>query len=156
GVTTRDLFDPSRPTPENHGVAAHPGRSLPTEIWYPAVPAPGSPTGTGVAVRDARLDPSGAPYPLVLFVHGSTAFRTQSTFLTTALAAAGYVVAAADFPLTAVATPGGPSELHFDDQVSDLSFIADQLAAVARDATDPLFSAVGADGYVVVGHSTGG
>src|SRR5262249_25781076 len=137
GVTTRNLFDASRSTPENDGVPAHPGRSLPTEIWYPAAQGPGAPAADGTANRDAPVDPSGAPYPLVLFVHGSTSFRTQSTFLTTALAAAGYVVAAADFPLTAAATPGGPSDLHFDDQVGDLSFIADQLAAAAFDPADP-------------------
>ena len=40
-------------------------RNLPTEVWRPK--APGA-------------------FPLVLFVHGSSGFRTQSTWLTTALA----------------------------------------------------------------------
>ena len=158
GVTTRELVDDSRSTPANGDVPASPSRTLPTDIWYPAIPGP---AGAGVdangAMRDAPLDPAGAPYPLVFFVHGSMSFRDQSTFLTTALARAGYVVAAADFPLTAASTPGGPSDLHFDLQVGDVAFLADRLAAASRDATDLLARAIDpAGGYAVSGHSTGG
>lgn len=148
-VSERAWADDSRPTPENGSEPALAGRHLPTTLWYPAAgPDP---------QNDAALDPRGAPYPLVLFVHGSGGNRKQSTFLTEALAARGYVVAAADFPLTAVSTPGGASDLHVDDQLGDLRFLADQVSAAVADPSDPLHGAIDpAAGYSVVGHSTGG
>jgi pimeloyl-ACP methyl ester carboxylesterase len=51
------------------------------------------------------------------------------------------VAAAADFPLTALDTPGGASDWHVEDQLGDLRFLADQFQAGS---------------YAVVGHSTGG
>ncbi len=149
GVTTRTFVDPTRPTPANGTAAAQSSRTLVTEIWYPT-----SATGAG-AVRDAPLA-SGGPYPLVLFVHGSSSGRLLSTFLTIGLAQAGYVVAAADFPLTALDTPGGPSDLNVSYQVGDLSFLCDQLKAASGDAGDALGGAVDGLAYAVVGHSTGG
>jgi predicted dienelactone hydrolase len=150
GVTTRTWIDTSRPTPANGTAATQTSRTLVTEIWYPTPP-----TTAASPVRDAPLAPGG-PYPLVLFVHGSSSGRTFSSFLTIALAQAGYVVAAADFPLTALTTPGGPSDLHVTDQVGDLSFLCDSLKAASVDAGDPLNGAVDGLSYAVVGHSTGG
>ncbi len=78
-----------------------PDRSLPTEIWYPALP----PAGEGVRAShplgfpyDAFPDlaPIAGPCPLVVFSHGNSGYRQQSTFLTTRLARAGFVVAAPD------------------------------------------------------------
>ena len=119
-VEHHDFVDQTRGTPVNGDAGSSPWRTLPTEVWRPSA--------------------QGA-FPLVLFVHGSSGFRTQSTFLTQALAKDGYVVAAADFPLTALSTPGGPSDWHVEDQLGDLRFLADQLGAAE---------------YAVVGHSTGG
>jgi dienelactone hydrolase len=151
GVTTRTWIDTSRPTPQNGTAPALPSRTLVTDIWYPTTATDaGEPT-----VQDAPLAPGG-PYPLVLFVHGSSSGRDQYTYLTIALAQAGYVVAAADFPLTALTTVGGPSDLHVSDQVGDLAFLCDQLQAAAQDAGDVLAGAVDGLGYAVVGHSTGG
>jgi predicted dienelactone hydrolase len=62
------------------------GRTLPTEVWYPA----------RTAARD--VPPRRGRFPLVLVVHGHCGFRTNYEYLTTALAAAGFVVAAPDFP----------------------------------------------------------
>lgn len=144
--------DTSRPTPANGTEPEHASRDLPVRIWYPALADAGEPETT-----DAKLDPRGAPYPLVLFVHGSSGTNGQSKFLMQALAAKGYVVAAANFPLTTLLTPGGPSDDACNMQVQDLSFIADQLAAKARDAEDSLHGAVDPSaGYAVMGHSTGG
>ena len=78
-----------------------PDRSLPTEIWYPALP----PAGEGARAAhplglpyDAFPDlaPIAGPCPLVVFSHGNSGYRQQSTFLTTRLARAGFVVAAPD------------------------------------------------------------
>jgi pimeloyl-ACP methyl ester carboxylesterase len=152
GITTRTWVDTSRPTPANGTAPAQPSRTLVTDIWYPTSAAGSSGTST---IENAPLAPGG-PYPLVLFVHGSSSGRDTSTFLTIALAQAGYVVAAADFPLTALDTPGGPSDLHVSDQVGDLSFLCDQMKAAAQDAGDVLNGAVDGQSYAVVGHSTGG
>ena len=151
GVTTRTFVDMSRSTPANGTAAAQSSRTLVTEIWYPTT----DPNGLTSPVRDAALAPGG-PYPLVFFVHGSSSGRLLSTYLTTALAAEGYVVAAADFPLTALSTAGGPSDLHVTDEVGDLSFLCDQLKSASTTASDALHGAVDGLGYAVVGHSTGG
>ncbi len=82
-----------------------PGRRLPTEIWYPARPPadgaterrPAAPHPLGLphdAVPD--LEPLAGPCPLIVFSHGNSGYRQQSTFLTTRLARAGFVVAAPD------------------------------------------------------------
>ena len=148
GVTTRTWIDTTRPTPQNGSAPAQSSRTLVTNVWYPT-------RANGATVPDAPLAPGG-PYPLVLFVHGSSGSRTLYTFLTVALAQAGYVVAAADFPLTATSTPGGESDLHVSDQVGDLSFLCDQLKAASQDPSDELHGAVDGLSYAVVGHSTGG
>jgi pimeloyl-ACP methyl ester carboxylesterase len=150
GVTTRTFVDPTRPTPANGTAAAQTSRTLVTEIWYPTLATGASP------VRDAPIAPGG-PYPLALFVHGSGSSRVAYTYLTIGLAQAGYVVAAADFPLTALGTPGGSSDLYVWYQVGDLSFLCDQLKATSADAGDEQLSgAVDGLSYGVVGHSTGG
>ncbi len=74
GVTTLTLTDASR------------GRTLVTEVWYPADSA-----GRDVAVRRGR-------YPLVLVAHGNCGFRTNYEYLTIPLAGWGFMVAAPDFP----------------------------------------------------------
>lgn len=139
---TRALIDHFRSTPPNGTAGGLPERHLPTDLWIPA-PAAGA--------------AGGAPFPLVLFVHGSSGERGQSTFLLEALAHRGYLVAAADFPLTFSGTPGGPSDWHVEEQVKDLSFLAGVLFAASRDAQDPLHALLDEQrGYAVVGHSTGG
>lgn len=118
GVMTVELLDESRP--DDMGQP----RRLVTEIWYPAAEeARGQPgylyteedllTEEARAVLDVPLavelatdavrdaaprapgDPDGA-FPIVLFSHGSSGVRMQSTFLTVYLASHGYVVASPD------------------------------------------------------------
>jgi pimeloyl-ACP methyl ester carboxylesterase len=151
GVTTRTWTDTTRPTPQNGSQPAQSSRTLVTEVWYPT----NATSATPPTIRDAPLAPGG-PYPLVLMVHGSSSTRTVSTFLTIGLAQAGYVVAAADFPLTALTTPGGPSDLGVSYQVGDLAFLCDSLEAASLDSADALHGAIAGDAYAVVGHSTGG
>src|SRR5438477_2719803 len=74
GVTTRTFVDASR------------GRTLVTEVWYPAV----------AAGRDAT--PRHGRFALVLAAHGNCGFRTNYEYLTTFLATHGFLVAAPDFP----------------------------------------------------------
>jgi predicted dienelactone hydrolase len=151
GVATRIFVDSSRRTPANGTQAALAERTLATEIWYPTAGAAGL-----EAAREAAVDRAHGPYPLVLFVHGSSGGRSQSTFLTRALATSGYVVASADFPLTSLSTAGGPSDLHVGDQLDDLRFLVDQVTALSDDAAAPFAGSIRRDQVAVVGHSTGG
>lgn len=140
-IATYVWTDSSRPTPANGKVAARPTRSFATDIIYPQVP---------------REMPHDTPRrPLVVFVHGVDSNRRQSTFLTRFLAEAGYVVLAADFPLTARSTPGGATDAHAEEQARDIAFLVDRLAD-PRNARAPWATLLDASKYVVIGHSTGG
>ncbi len=148
GRTSADWTDPSRETPANAEVAAHPGRHLPVQVWYPAAGTPG-------ADPVDHADPAQGSFPLVLFVHGSSGTPGVYTGICARIAALGYVVAAADFPLTSLTTDGGPSDWHAEDEQRDLAFRADQLLGASVPA--PLAGHLDpAAGYAVVGHSTGG
>lgn len=152
GTAQEQFTDTSRPTPANGTEPEQPERFLPADIWYPALVE-----NDGGETPDAPIDPRGAPYPLVVFVHGSSGLSVQSTFLMHSLAAKGYVVVAANHPLTYLLQPGGSSDKRCDLQVGDVSFIADQMFALSArpgseiaDALDPVA------GFAVAGHSTGG
>lgn len=97
---------------------------LTTEIWYPA--QPGSQAGLATATYDVRkhlaeadaakisdaanplqtcdcyrdlpIDTTHGPYPVVVFVHGTAAFRSQSLRHVTHWVSRGFVVVAQDHP----------------------------------------------------------
>lgn len=95
---------------------------LRTEIWYPAPPGSDAtparydirtalPASEAAKIPDADnpwqdcdcarelpLDDAYGPYPVVLFVHGTAAFRHQSLPIVTHWASRGFVVVAADHP----------------------------------------------------------
>lgn len=84
-------------------------RPLDVTLWYPADATPGEePIASyplsgllrvpGEAYRDASLAADGAPFPLILFSHGSESSRVLSLFLTEHLASRGFIVMAADHP----------------------------------------------------------
>lgn len=114
GVRTLALFDPARMT------QGQPGRTLTTEVWYPA--ESGSPT----PVRDVALAGDG-PFPLVVSSHGLLDNRNGESYVTTLLASHGFVVAAPDFPLTRGGLPGAPDMTDTQNQPGDLSFVIDEL-----------------------------
>lgn len=151
GVTTIELVDDTRPTEPNGDVPGRPERALTVEVWYPA-PA-GSPSPEA---RDAPLDRADGPYPLVLFAHGLSGVRRQSASFAQHLASHGYVVASPDFPLSNLATPGGPRLAGVIEQPKDLSFVADALIARSSTAGDALEGAVDPEALAVSGHSLGG
>jgi len=66
-------------------------------IWYPAKLGTPAPTidETLAAPLEAEADRGGAPYPAILFAHGSGGGPWVSTYLTTHLASHGFVVLAA-------------------------------------------------------------
>jgi predicted dienelactone hydrolase len=150
GVTTLDLVDPSRPTAENREVPASPDRRIAVEVWYPAAS-----TATAPEQRDAPLDESGGPYPLIIFAHG-VAFRRQSVGYTQHLASHGYIVASPDFPQTRIDAPGGPRLWGVLDQPADVSFVIDQMLARSAAGGGPFAGDIDADRIGMTGHSLGG
>lgn len=84
-------------------------RPLNVTVWYPADAVPGeeplvSYAATallrlpGNAYRDAQPLRDTAPYPLIIFSHGSGSTRSLTLFYTEHLASQGFIVMAADHP----------------------------------------------------------
>jgi len=161
GVTTLQLAD-----------------GTPVEVWYPAVEGT---TGTETydlrdylpeairglltadvaagatyeAGRDAEV--AEGRFPLVLFSHGFSGVRVQSTFLTAHLASWGMIVAAPEHPsrnLTAVLTM--QSNPDRSASVTDLTGALDLMVAADADATSPFAGHVDGERIGAVGHSAGG
>ena len=126
GVRTIPFVDASRPTPPNGSFPGAPERTLVTEIWYPAA-APG---------RDAPVDPSGGPYPVVIHSHGFLDSRLGEAYLTEHLASRGYVVAAIDYPLSRGGAPGGATVRDVGNQPGDWSFVLDGVLATFGGVAD--------------------
>lgn len=124
GVTTTTFVDTNRPTMPNGVYTGTASRTLVTEIWYPTTASPDHPPE---GRRDAPLDSSGAPYPLVVYSHGFMDQRRGGDFIGLHLASHGYIVAAPDFPLTNFFAPGRPTILDVPQQPGDVSFIIDRL-----------------------------
>ena len=172
------LADPSLPGPHRVGVTtlstiSEGGRTLPVEVWYPAVPEEGAPvtdypltigtlelaiipSGLG-AVRDAPLDKTGSPHPTVVFSHGHSGFRTQSVYLMEHLASHGFVVAAPDHVggslIASNLSPPGEVARY---RPSDVSATLDLLLSQSEDVESPLYFSVDPGRVGVAGHSYGG
>jgi dienelactone hydrolase len=148
------------------------------EVWYPAVEGT---TGTDVydtrdytppaikalltgdaeasysyaAGRDA--DVADGAFPVVLFSHGFTGIRMQSSFLTSHLASYGMIVVSPEHPsrdLTNVL--GGTASGDQADSVDDLLKSLDLITAAGADATSRFNGHVDADHVAALGHSAGG
>jgi dienelactone hydrolase len=148
------------------------------EVWYPA--ADGTTGEVSYDVRDfvppaiAALLTGDAPatytiaagrdavggdgtFPLVLFSHGFTGIRTQSTFLTSHLASWGFVVAAPDHPSRDLFNVlGGTASGDRDDSVDDLLQTLTLLEDQSADPSSLLAGRVDTDTVLAVGHSAGG
>lgn len=150
-----------------------------TEIWYPA--APGSEAGEATATYDLRLhlpaeeqgkipdeanpwqpcecyrdlplDDAHGPYPVVVFIHGTAGFRTQSLTFMTHWASRGFVVVASDHTgITLGDVLGG----NFGaDQAGDAAKVLDALAAPAGE-TAFLAGHIDLGRVGLAGHSAGG
>ena len=147
GVVHVTIVDPTRGVAARGPTPAAAERALPLTIRYPTV-GPATPGEIPDAV--AR----GGPGVLVLFAHGlALADQTYPRFLHD-LAAAGFVVADPEFPLSSGALPG-PARSDPVEQAADLAFVAGQLLdAATRPA--PLHTVAFLDHLAVIGHSDGG
>ena len=150
GVTTLNMVDGTRPTIANRGAPAEPDRKIDVEVWYPA-------TSTAMSEnRDAALDRSGGPYPLIIFAHGLGAFSRQSVEYTSGLASHGYIVAAPAFPQSRNGSAGGPRLAAVLDQPADVSFVIDQLLKLNLSGEGLFAAAIAPDRIGMTGHSLGG
>jgi predicted dienelactone hydrolase len=128
------LVDASRPGPARGDTPESPARQLTVTIWYP--------TASGT-------------FPLVVFAHGFDASASTYSALEHDLAAAGFVVAAPDFPVSSSAIPGPPAQTDIVEQAHDVSFVITSL--LSGSGVPPVLSGHLAPTRVgVVGHSDGG
>lgn len=158
---------------------------LTVEIWYPAVPGseigvepenydiryalPASqqslipdaiaPLHPCDCARDLPLDTSHGPYPVVLFLHGTAAWRSQSLTETTHWASRGFVVVAADHPglwladTLALLCPDDPTGAQ--DIPGDVAAMVGALGSPSGDLAF-LDGAIDLDRMALTGHSAGG
>lgn len=177
--------DPGQPGPWPVGVRTVTLEDLTVELLYPAVLGSESdkspmsvdiryalPESQRVLISDAKtpvvncdcyrglpLDTAAGPYPLVLFVHGTASWRTQSLSLMRHWASRGFVVASADHPglwlqdlLAGICgIPVGASQ----DLQRDLRLILDGFTA-GQEPLQFLDGAVDLKRVAVTGHSAGG
>jgi predicted dienelactone hydrolase len=135
-------------------------RVLDTVVWYPSA-AEGPLNAQYAAVVDAPLDRSGAPYPVLMFSHGSCGYATQSLFLTALVASYGYVVVSpphpgntlAEFPACGTPAAQVPS---FFERPEDIIYALDQMLAANQDEASPFFAALDPQRVGMSGHSFGG
>lgn len=120
------LEDDSRPTQTNKGFGGADTRILDASYWYP--------------VNDQGEVPAGK-FPLVVYSHGFTSARHSGKHLGKFLASHGYIVIAADFPLTKRNAPGGPKLKDVVNQPADVSFLIDRVIVWSQD-----------EGHVLSGH----
>ena len=136
-------------------------RTLDTLVWYPTTPGAGPVDPALAGVVDAPLAGAGAPYPLLLFSHGSCGFPGQSTFLTARLASYGYVVAAPPHPGNTIYDGSACASLtalvqSVNERPADVTYVTDQLLAATASPASPLFGAIDAGRIGMSGHSFGG
>ena len=129
------LVDASRETMANGDAPALSNRTFPTSIWYPE-------NGEG-------------NYPLVIHSHGFVSERTDLAYVAELLASHGYVVAAANYPLTAGGTPGGPNADDLVSQPADVSFLIDSLLQLSG-SDKPFAGELDASRIALMGYSLGG
>lgn len=136
GVGTAEFnwVDRSRPTPENGVFPGADERSLPTSLWFP---------------EGQSLD-----HPLVVFSHGLMSARFGGSHMAEHLASHGYVVVAADYPLSNGRAPGGATYLDLVNQPRDVSFLIDQVLDLG--AAAPFEGAIDEGRIGVFGISLGG
>jgi pimeloyl-ACP methyl ester carboxylesterase len=148
GVTQINIIDTSRPTGERGDQPASPSRALAVTIRYPV---DGPPSDSELPAGPVRAGVS----PLVVFAHGFNTSAATYEALEHDLAAAGFIVAAPDFPLTSSALPGDPDESDLINQAADVTFVITTLLTPAT--TPPMLATHFAATKVgVVGHSDGG
>ncbi len=135
------LRDESRSTPALGDYGGDRARSLKGTIWFPK-----------------PLNPEQAKqHPLLVFSHGFGSFHKGSRHIAQHLARNGYVVAAADFPLSHARSPAGsPQLMDIVNQPGDVSAIIDHVLVLAGQPDNPLYQRIQTQSIGVYGLSLGG
>jgi len=136
-VDTLDLSlrDESRPTDANGKYPVRPGRDLPSTVWFPA---------------------DGGNYPLIVSSHGFSSLRFGANYIARALAQLGYVVIAADYPMTNFFAKGGPKATDVINQPADIRFLIDRMLAFSEDPAHALHGKIDPQRIGAMGISLGG
>lgn len=131
-----DFVDATRPAVPRGDAATAGGRLLRTVIRFPDAPGAG-------------------PFPLVVFAHGYATSTAAYATLLDDLAAAGYVVAAPELPVTSTLYGDDAGDREPDAQVADVSFVVSSVLGLAA-GDGPLHGVVRDGPVAVIGHSDGG
>ena len=152
-------------------------RPLTVEVWYPAKVADKQQTiaydevlGTsndtkrplksftfaGRALRDAAVDKTDGPYPLLIVSHGYVGSRFFMTYLTENLASKGYIVVAIDHTESTFRDAANFASTLLNRSLDDL-FVLNEMARLG-DANGKSFLAglVNANNTALIGYSMGG
>ncbi|MBL8743519.1 MAG: hypothetical protein JNK04_20555 [Myxococcales bacterium] len=110
--------------------------------------------------RDLPLDETHGPYPVVVFVHGTAGFRTQSLEIVTHWASRGFVVIAADHPGLYLADlitslPMCDGDAPPQDLAGDINALLDAVASPDADLSF-LADHIDTTRVALSGHSAGG
>ena len=106
--------------------------------------------------RDVPASPDG-PFPVVLFSHGFSGFRLQSSFLTSHLASHGFVVAAPDHPSRSLeGVLGGTASRDRASSVDELLETLELVEGESARTGGLLEGAVDGEQVAALGHSAGG
>jgi dienelactone hydrolase len=156
GAVTDTFVDPSRPTAAWGPSPGHASRTLVTTVLYPTATPVYRTGGSGPqVVVGAAPDRAKAPYPLIVFAHGLGAAPSDYKELLASWAAAGFVVAAPQFPLSSRQTPGGPDGGDIVNQPGDVSYVIGSVVQASAEASGPLSGLVDPLEIGAAGHSNG-
>lgn len=95
-------------------------------------------------------------YPLVVFAHGFNVTPHPYAALLSAIARAGFVVAAPVFPLTNAHAPGGANENDLLNQPGDMSAVITRMIRDTRRRGNPFTGLINDQEVAVAGQSDGG
>ncbi|MBK6288911.1 MAG: alpha/beta fold hydrolase [Pseudomonadales bacterium] len=142
GTHEYTLADASRPTQANKEFPGAPRRTLHTRAWFPL-------DSDGKNLPDQAL-------PLIVYSHGFFGNSEEPRYLAEYLASHGYLVVAADFPLTNYRAPGGANVMDVMNQPGDVSFLIDTLLEWNREPGNRFHRRVDAERIALAGLSLGG
>lgn len=134
------LTDNYRGTQANGDVMNRDVRQLDTVVWYPS----------------EKGEVAAGQHPLIIYSHGFSSMKEGGAHIGQHLASHGYIVVAANFPLTHLRTAGGPMVEDVVNQPADVSFLIDTMLGWNADAEHPFFGRVDPQRIGATGVSLGG